>query len=134
MILGRPKYTYVAEPLVPAPRAFEVELDIENFKSHKSPGNDQIPTEFIKVGGRMIRCQIRELIIYIWNKEELPEEWKESIIVPIYKKSDNTDFINYRGISLLPNTYKILSNILLSRLHPYAEKICGDHQCFISTQ
>jgi hypothetical protein len=59
------------------------------------------------------------------NKEELPEEWKESIIVPIYKKGDKTDHSNYRGISLLPATYKILSNILLSRLN--AEEIIGDH-------
>jgi hypothetical protein len=28
----------------------------------------------------------------------------------------------------LSNTYKILSNILLSRLTPYAEEIIGDHQ------
>ena len=47
----------------------------------------------------------------------MPEEWKESIIVPIDKKGDKTDCNNYRGISLLPTTYKILSNILLSRFH-----------------
>jgi hypothetical protein len=51
------------------------------------------------------------------------------IIVPIHKKGDKTDYNNYRGISLLPTTYKILSNILLSRLIPYAEEIMGDHQC-----
>jgi len=62
----------------------------------------------------------------MWNKEELPEE---SIVVPIYKKGDKTDCSNYRGISLLPTTYKILSDILLSRLTPYAEEIIGDHQC-----
>jgi len=59
----------------------------------------------------------------------LPEEWKESIIVPIYKKGDKTDCSNYRGISLLPTTYKIVSNILLSRLTPYAEETIGDHEC-----
>ena len=59
----------------------------------------------------------------------MPEEWKESIIVPIHKKGDKTDCSNYRGISLLPTTYKILSNILLSRLTPYAKEIIGDHQC-----
>jgi len=59
----------------------------------------------------------------------LPEEWKESFIVPIHKKGDKTDFNNYRNISLLPTTYKILSNILLSRLIPYAEEVIGDHQC-----
>jgi len=57
----------------------------------------------------------------------LPEEWKESIIVPIYKKGNKSDCSNYRSISLLPTMYKILSNILLSRLTPYAEEIIGDH-------
>ena len=73
--------------------------------------------------------EIHKLIISIWKKEKLREEWKESIIVPIHKKGDKTDLNNYRGISLLPTTYKILSNILLSRLIPYAKEITGDHQC-----
>ena len=59
----------------------------------------------------------------------MPKEWKESIIVPIYKKGDKTDCSNYRGVSLLSTTYKILSNTLLSRLTPHAEEIIGDHQC-----
>ena len=87
------------------------------------------PAELIKAGGSTIRCAIHKLIIAIWNKEELPGEWKESIIVPIHKKVDKTDCNNYRGISLLPNTYKVLSNILLSRLTPYAKEVIGDHQC-----
>ena len=68
------------------------------------------------------------LFFSIWNREDLPEEWKESIIVPIHKKGDKTDCNNYRGISILPTTYKIVSNILLSRLTPYAEEITGGHQ------
>lgn len=36
---------------------------------------------------------------------------------------------NYRGISLLPTCYKVLSNILLMKLAPYADEIIGDHQC-----
>jgi len=51
----------------------------------------------------------------------LPEKGKESIIVPICKRGDKTHYSNYSGISLLPTTYKILSNILLSRLTPCAE-------------
>ena len=120
---------HTAEPLVPEPSAFEAGLAIEKLKSHKSPGIDQIPAELIMEGGRTIRYQIHKLIVSIWNKEELPEEWKESIIVPIHKKGDKTDCNKYRGISHLPTTYKILSNILLSRLTPYAEEISGDHQC-----
>ena len=90
--------THTAEPLVPAPSAFEVDLAVEKLKRHKSPGVDQIPAELIKEGGRTIRYQIHKLIVSIWNIEKLPEEWKESIIVPIYKKGDKTDCNNYIGI------------------------------------
>jgi len=113
MTLGKQKYVHTVEPLVSEPSAFEVELAIGRLKNYKSPGIDQIPAELIKAGGRTICSPIHKLIISIWNKKELPEEWKESIIVPIYKKGDKTDCNNYRGISLLPTTYKILSNILL---------------------
>jgi len=82
----------------------------------------------IKAGGRTICYEVHKLIISIWNKEELPELWKESTIVPVYKKGDKTDCSNYRDIPLLPTKYKILSNILLSRLTLYAEEIIGDHQ------
>jgi hypothetical protein len=77
---------HTAEPLVPEPSVLEVELAIEKLKSHKSPGIEQIPAELIKAGCRTICCVIHKLIISIWNKEELPEECNESIIVPIYKK------------------------------------------------
>jgi hypothetical protein len=60
------------------------------LKSNKSPGIDQKPAELIKVGGETIRGAIHKLIIAIWNKEELSEEWKESVIVPIHKKGDKT--------------------------------------------
>jgi hypothetical protein len=114
-----------AEPLVPELSASEFEMAVEKLKRHKSLGIDQIPAELIKAGGRTIRSELHKLINSIWNKEELSEQWKESIIVPIYKKGDETDCSNCRGISLLTTTYKILSNILLSRLTPYAEKIWG---------
>ena len=99
---------HTAEPLVPQPSAFEFELAIGKFKSHKSPGIDEIPAELIKAVGGTICGEIHKLITSIWKREKLPEEWKESIIVPIHKKGDKKDCNNYRGISLLPTAYKIL--------------------------
>jgi hypothetical protein len=54
---------------------------------------------------------------------------KVAIIIPIHKNGDKTDCSNYRGILLLSTSYKMLSNILLSRLSPYVDEIIGDHQC-----
>jgi hypothetical protein len=67
---------HIAEPLVPEPIAFEIEMAIEELKGHKSSGNDEIPAEMIKAGGRTIHSEIHKLVNSIWNKEELPKEWK----------------------------------------------------------
>ena len=120
---------HTAEPLVPEPSASEIELAVDKLKNSKLPGIDQIPAELIKSGGRTICLAIHKIITSICKKEKLPEEWKESIKIPIHKKGDKTHCNNYRGISLLPTTYTILYNILLSRLIPYAKEIIGDHQC-----
>jgi hypothetical protein len=72
---------------------------------------------------------IHKLINSVWNKEELPDQWKESVIAPFHKKGDKTDCSYYHGISLLSTSYKFLSNILLSRLSPYVDEIIGDDQC-----
>jgi len=75
-----------------------------------------------------MRFEIRKLIKFIRNKGELPKNWQESYIVPIYKKDERTDCSHYNGILILSGTYTILSNTLLSRLTLYAGKTIGDHQ------
>jgi hypothetical protein len=52
---------------------------------------------------------IHKLINLIWNKDELPDQWKESITVPVHKTNDKTDCNNYRGTSMLSTSYKILT-------------------------
>jgi hypothetical protein len=53
---------------------------------YKSPGSDQIPAELIQAGGEMLLSPIHKLINSIMNKEELPDQWNESIIVPTHNK------------------------------------------------
>jgi hypothetical protein len=101
---------------MPEPNAFDFEMAVEKHKRYKSPGINQIPAELIKAGGSTFCSETHKLNYSLWNKEELPEQWKESVIVPVYNKGDKTDCSVCRGISRLSATYKILSNILLSRL------------------
>jgi hypothetical protein len=103
---------HTAEPLVPGPSHLEVEIAIAKLKKYKSPGTDQIPAELIQAVCEMLLSAIHKLINSVGNKEELPDQWKESMIVPVHKKGDKTDCNNYRGISLLSTAYKILLNVL----------------------
>jgi hypothetical protein len=59
----------IAEPLVPEPSAFEVELAIAKLKSHKSPGIDQIPAELFKAGLGQFAVQFINLLFLfgIWR-------------------------------------------------------------------
>jgi hypothetical protein len=75
----------------PEPSVFDVQTTLQKLNRYKSPGIHQIPAELIKAGGRTVRSQIHKLVNFIKNKDKLPEEWKESIIVPIYKNGDKTD-------------------------------------------
>jgi hypothetical protein len=70
-------------------------------------GSDQIPAELIQAGGKILLSAIHKLINSVWNKEDLPDQWKESIIVPIHKKGGKTNCNNYRGISLLSTSHNI---------------------------
>jgi hypothetical protein len=87
---------HTAEPLVLGPIRLEVEIAIAKLKKYKSPGSGEIPAGLIQAGGEILLSAIHKIITSVWNKEELPDQWKDSI-----KKGDRTDCNNNRGISLL---------------------------------
>jgi hypothetical protein len=58
------------------------------LKRYKSPGNDQALEDWFKQ--EMKHYGLRSILINsIWNKQELHDQWRESIIV--HKKGDKTD-------------------------------------------
>ena len=83
------------------PSEEEVNEVIDNMKNNKSPGKNKVMAENIKYGGEVLRREITELIRDIWMQETMPEGWKKSIIVPLYKKGEIEECKNYRGITLL---------------------------------
>ena len=49
-----------------------------------------------------------DLMFKIEEQEHIPDEWRESVLVPIYKeKADVQECQNYLGIKLLSHTMKI---------------------------
>jgi hypothetical protein len=65
---------HTAEPLVPDPSPFEVDIATAKLKSCISSGSDQIPAEPIQAGGEILPSKIHKLINSIWNKKELPDQ------------------------------------------------------------
>ena len=113
---------------IPIPTFNEVCYVINKLKCNKAGGSDNICPELVKYGGRTLKHSIHELIKEIWNKEELPTDWNEGIICPIYKKGNKLDCNNHRPITLLNIGYKIFAILLNNRLTTVIENKLGEYQ------
>jgi len=69
----------------------------------------------------MLKQWLKHIFSSMWINEEIPKEWLQGIICPLHKKGDQLESVNYRGITLLNETYKVLSNILHNTLLPHVE-------------
>ena len=56
------------------------------MKNNKAAGLDEIPDELLKQRGEPVAEVLVELFSHIWHAEEIPEEWREGIIVPLPKR------------------------------------------------
>ncbi|KRF97428.1 uncharacterized protein Dwil_GK26988, partial [Drosophila willistoni] len=112
----------------PAPTLREVKDAIHQLKNNKAAGKDGIGAELIKMGPERLAICLHRLIGTIWETEQLPEEWKEGVICPIYKKGDKLDCENFRAITILNAAYKVLSQIIFRRLSPVVNEFVGSYQ------
>jgi len=107
---------HIAEPEILRPTLDEVKSIINTLQNNKAPGEDNINSELIKLVNKQLITEIHKLIYNVWTREKVPTDWNMAIICPISKKGDPTEVENYRGISLLDTSYKVLSLTILNRL------------------
>ena len=83
----------------------------------------------LKIARKYLIKIFHHLISSIWKSEKIENDWNTAILCPIFKKGDPTNTENYRGISLLDTTYKVLSTAIINRIKKYASEIIGEYQC-----
>lgn len=100
----------------------EVKDAIRNLKLGKASGLDEICGEFLKCAEDVVTPFLVVLFNKIYNLGLFPLSWCQSVIVPIFKKGDEGNPDNYRGISLLSIVGKVFTAILNKRLYVWAER------------
>ena len=112
----------------PPPLLEEIQEAIKDLKIGKSPGNDQVTAEMIKYGGEKVAIFYHRLCTKIWQENIWPDEWGESIFVPIPKKGDILQCSNNRTISLISHSSKILLKIIAMRMASKLSKEIAEEQ------
>ena len=80
----------------------EVRTAMKRMKSGKAVGLDDRPVEAWKCLGKMAVEFLTRLFNIILESERMPEEWRLSVLVPIFKnKGDVQSCGNYRGIKFV---------------------------------
>jgi hypothetical protein len=80
------------------PRLEEVKDSLKALRNKKAPGADNLPGELLKYGGDGVAAAIHSLVTSTLERGYVPEEWRRSVICPIYEKGDKLECMNYRGI------------------------------------
>ena len=115
------------EGLTPAINRKEVEVALKEMKLGKAMGPDGIPVEVWKSLGEEGVDMLLDLLQKIFEQEKMPEEWRDSVIVPIFKeKGDIQDCGNYRGIKMISHTMTIWERVIDRRLRE--ETTIGEEQ------
>jgi len=100
----------------------EVTKALKQMKRGKSVGPDGIPIEAWKVLGKTGVEWLTAVFRRIMETEQIPEEWRDSTLIPIFKnKGDIQDCSNYRGIKLMSHSLKMWERVIDSRLRNKVE-------------
>ncbi|KAK3526491.1 hypothetical protein QTP70_029992, partial [Hemibagrus guttatus] len=112
-------------------RKDEVRKALKRMKSGKAVGPDDIPVEVWKCLGEAAVEFLASLFNRVLESERMPEEWRRSVLVPIFKnKGDVQSCSNYRGIKLMSHTMKLWERVVEARLRKVVE-ICEQQYGFM---
>ncbi|KAK3543975.1 hypothetical protein QTP70_032735, partial [Hemibagrus guttatus] len=112
-------------------RKDEVRKALKRMKSGKAVGPDDIPVEVWKCLGEAAVEFLTSLFNRVLESERMPEEWRRSVLVPIFKnKGDVQSCSNYRGIKLMSHTMKLWERVVEARLRKVV-KICEQQYGFM---
>jgi hypothetical protein len=103
---------------------------LKRLKTDKSPGIDELHPKFL----HEVREEIGETLAQIFNKSmqtgEVPQEWRDALIVPLFKKGIRSEPGNYRPVSLTSVVCKVMERIIKDNI----VKHLNDHDIIKDSQ
>lgn len=113
----------LVDPILDAPfEMHEIRQVLNNAKNNKAPGKDRISYELYKNAPLCFVEEVLALLNFIYLHHDYPDSFRNSVLVPLFKKGDPSLASNYRGLMLLNTLYKIFTGLILSRINSWIDR------------
>ena len=101
-----------------------------SLDTSKATGRDRIGPKLLYEAGPSIVPSLTRVINLCLDSAQVPQMWKHANVMPLFKKGDASELNNYRLVSLLPCTSKILECIVFKNVYKYLRdnRILSPHQ------
>ena len=86
---------------------------------NKASGGDGIPVELFQILKDDAVKVLNSICQHVGKIQQLPQDWKRSVFIPIPKKGNAKECSNYHNIALIAHTSKVMLTILQARLHEH---------------
>ena len=95
---------------------------LQSLKESKSTGFDNIPGQFLKEGADQIFKPLSHVINLSLRNSEVPSMMKLAKVTPLFKKNSRLEVGNYRPVSILTITSKILEKCVYDQIEEYLQE------------
>ena len=92
---------------------------LRKLRVNKATGLDSIPARLLKDGAPAISECLTHIINLSFSSGVVPDDWKTSRVVPLFKSGNREEMDNYRPISIFPVISKIAEKVLYHQLFSY---------------
>ena len=106
----------------------KVKWALGSITTNKASGGDGIPAELFQILKDDSVKVLRSICQKIWESQQWPQEWKRSVFIPISKKGNAKEFLNYCTIALFSHVGKVTLKTLQARLQQYMKQELPDVQ------
>lgn len=89
---------------------------IQRLNPQKVSGPDKIPIIVLKETVNEISPVLKNIFQHSLDTADIPSDWKNANIVPIFKKGDRTKPANYHPVSLTAVVSKMIEHIVVSQV------------------
>ena len=106
----------------------EVKWALESITTNKASGGSGVPVELFQILKDDAMIMLHSICQQIWKTQQWPQDWKRSLFIPIPKKGNAKECLNYSTIALISHASKVMLKILQVSLQQYVNQELPDVQ------